>query len=132
MNHHFGLTKIALLAAASVGLLAAAGSAGAQSQGSGGPNQPVPYADPSQRDNDTDYRTPPPPPPAPPSAPPAISYAPTSDSRFAQPGDQPSYRTPPAPQCRLIEDRAFYPDGTTESRSVQACRGPSGRWHVVD
>ena len=132
MNAHFGLAKVALLAAASVSLIAV-GSAAAQSQGSGGPSQPVPYADTSQRDTDTDYRTPPqPPPPPPPPAQPAISYAPNSDSRFAPSGEQPGYRAAPPPQCRLIEQRAFYPDGTTESRSVQACRGPSGRWHVVD
>ncbi len=131
MNTRFGLAKVAVLAAAPIILLATFQSAAAQS--GGGDSQAVPYAD-SQRDRDTDYRTPPPPPPppSPPAATPAISYAPTSDSRYAPQSDPASYRDAPHPQCRMIEDRAYYPDGTTESRSVQACRGLSGRWHVID
>jgi len=133
MNAHFGFAKVAVLAAATLSLLAAPQWAAAQSQGSGaGANRPVPYADSPQ--GDTNYRTPPPPPAPPPPPPPpaAAGYAPDNDSRYAAPGDQPGYRDAPHPQCRMIEERAFYPDGTTESRPVQACRGPSGRWHVVD
>jgi len=130
MNAHFSHVKVAVLAAASVILLAAPQLAAAQT---GGDSQSVPYAD-SQRDRDTDYRTPPPPPapPPPPTSAPAISYAPTSDSRYVPPSDPVSYRDAPHPQCRMIEDRAYYPDGTTESRTVQACRGLSGRWHIID
>ena len=86
------------------------------------PGQPAAYA--GQPDGG-DYGPPPPPPP--PGA-----YIPNEDDRYAGPNGQPYYSGPPPQPCQMVEDRVFYPDGTTDSSPVQACRGPNGRWHVVN
>ena len=69
----------------------------------------------------------PPPPPPPPGA-----YIPNDDNRYAGPGGDPGYREPSRERCQMVESRVFFPDGTTDSRSVQACRDRDGRWRVAD
>jgi hypothetical protein len=32
----------------------------------------------------------------------------------------------------MVEDRVYFPDGTTDSSSVRACRDDRGRWHVEE
>jgi hypothetical protein len=32
----------------------------------------------------------------------------------------------------MVRDRVYYPDGSSEDRSVQACLNSHGRWRVVD
>ena len=100
---------------------------GGQYQGGqyqGGQYQGGQYQGPPQ--GGSDYGPPPPPPP-PPGA-----YVPNDNDRYAGPGDQSDYRAPPRGRCQTVEERVFYPDGTTESSSVQACRDRSGHWHVTD
>lgn len=147
MSQHLGIAMGALIAvAASVNLFATPGSALADQ-----PGQPVPYAGDPQPDSS--YRTPPPPPTASQSLAPTTPPAPRSPynagdgPRLTEPDDGPDYRAPRTQQrteprtdyhapsserCRMVEDRVFLPDGTTESSTVEACRDPRGRWHVAD
>ncbi len=62
------------------------------------------------------YGGPPPPPP-----PPAQTY-------YAPPPPPPG---PPPRECGRANERVFYPDGSTESYAVRACRDDYGRWVVV-
>ena len=102
---------------------AAAGASIGHATAACDPDQPAQYAG---RQDDQDYGPPPPPPP--PGA-----YVPNEDDRYAgPPPERPDYRDAPRERCQMVEDRVFYPDGTTESTSIQACRDPSGRWHVAD
>ncbi len=106
------------------------------------PGQPGPYyAGDSQQG--PDYGPPPPPSPGayqqqgpdygpPPPPPPPGAYVPSEDDRYAGPGGDPGYRGPPRDRCRMVEDRVVFPDGTSDSRSIQACRDSDGRWRVVD
>ena len=89
--------------------------------------QPVPYAD--QR-ADAGFDGPPPPPPPPPPG----AYIPPDNDRYAGAEDRGEYAPPPPPRerCQMVEDRVFFPDGTTESSSVQACRDGGGHWRVAD
>ena len=68
----------------------------------------------------------PPPPPPPPDA-----YVRNDEDRYAAP-PPPDYREPPRERCQMVEDRIIFPDGTTDSSSVQACQDYDGRWHVAD
>jgi hypothetical protein len=52
--------------------------------------------------------------------------------RDAGPNSEPGFRDPSRGRCQMVEDRVFYPDGTTESSSVQACRDRRGHWHLMD
>ena len=87
------------------------------------PGQPVPYAG---EQDDQGYGPPPPPPPG--------AYIPSDDQRYAGPNGypEPQYRDAPRQRCQMVEDRVFFPDGTSESSSVQACRDPRGHWRVVE
>ena len=107
-----------------------------------------PYGDPR---DDAGYDGPPPPPP-PPGAYGQNGYGqpPYGQSPYGQGGsgqdgyggpdnryaEEHNAYAPPPPSaredCRMVEDRVFYPDGTTESSSVQACRDDRGHWHVVN
>jgi hypothetical protein len=158
MSPRFRFTKAALLvAAASIGLLALPSLAGAQPGGPGDQGQPVPYAGGGQP-SDSEYGPPPPPPPPPPPG----AYVPNDRGpngggpndggpNYAGPGyggpdnagqgyagrdvgpnSEPGFRDPSRGRCQMVEDRVFYPDGTTESSSVQACRDRRGHWHVMD
>ena len=118
------------------------------------PGQPVPYAG---EQDDQGYGPPPPPPPGayipsdaqryagqpggqgygpppPPPPPPPGAYIPGDDQRYAGPNGypEPQYRDAPRQRCQMVEDRVFFPDGTSESSSVQACRDPRGHWRVVE
>jgi hypothetical protein len=99
-----------------------------------------------------------PPPPAPPPPPtPPSGYDRPSDERYASRDYGPGYAPPssygpadngryddryardsrsdngaPAPdQCQMVEQRAFFPDDTTQMTTVRACRNARGRWRVV-
>jgi hypothetical protein len=90
--------------------------------------QSVPYAG---QPADAGYDGPPPPPPPPPPG----AYIPPDDGRYAERDDRQDYAPPPPPRddrCQMVEDRAFFPDGSTESSTVKACRDERGRWHVAD
>jgi hypothetical protein len=121
---------------------AAAGAGIGHASAACGSDQSVPYAGgppPAPAYGDPAYA----PPPAPP---PPNAYIPPDDDGYAQRDDRSEYAPPPpsrddrsayAPpqrddQCRMVEDRVFFPDGTTESSTVRACRDDRGRWRVVD
>jgi hypothetical protein len=91
--------------------------------------QPVPYAGGGAPGySDSQYAPPPPPPP--PGA-----YIPPDEGRYAEREDRPDYGPPPPPRddrCQMVEDRVFFPDGTSDSSTVRACRDDRGRWHVED
>lgn len=86
------------------------------------PGQPAPYAD--GRYDNSDYAPPPPPPPP--------AYRPGDDDAYAGPIDRPDYREPPRERCQMVEERVFFPDGTTDTSSVRACRDEDGRWKIAD
>lgn len=88
-----------------------------------GPDQPPPPPAPGAYQQDPGYGPPPPPPGA---------YAPGDEGRYAGPGGDPGYREPSRHRCQMVEDRVMFPDGTSDSRSVRACRGPDGHWRVAD
>jgi hypothetical protein len=92
--------------------------------------QDVPYASgPPPGYGDSQYA---PPPPAPP---PPGAYIPPDDGRYAERDGRPDYAPPPPPRddrCQMVEDRVFFPDGTTDSSTVRACRDDRGRWRVED
>ena len=140
MNPHFRFAKsLLLVATASIGLIALPQFAAAQPGGPpGGPDeqgQPVPYAGGQQQDRDN--QPPPPPPPPPPGnymqpPPPPANYGQNDDGRRPEMNNDLGYHQPPRGRCQMVEDRVIYPDGTTESSSVQACRDRAGHWHVMD
>jgi len=151
MSVQFDFAKGALLAAAaSVSLFAAPQLAAAQPGGpdydqggqggygaqgpynnqGGYPQQgpdygPQPPQPPGAYQQGSDYGSPPPPPP--PGA-----YTPGDDSRYAGPDGDPGYHEPQHHRCQMVEDRVLFPDGTSDSRSVRACRDHDGHWRVAD
>jgi hypothetical protein len=54
------------------------------------------------------------------------------DRRYEDSRPAAESRTPDPESCTLAESPIYMPDGRTQSRFVRVCRGPDGRYAVVD